>query len=446
MKNKRNYLLFILPSLLGLFLFMTPVVYQEKMTIPVAILAKLLQTLLGDHCTLLVTITIVLSAIFSLLVTLLKPEGLKKHPFLLNVFTCTIPWLTIRILGALFVTLTYLKVGPSAIHSAETGGLLLNDLLPVLFSVFIFAGLFLPFLLNFGLLEFIGTLLTKVMYPLFKLPGRAAIDCTTSWLGDGTVGVMLTNRQYEDGVYTQREAAVVGTTFSAVSITFSMVVITQVKLEHLFIPFYVTVCIAGIVAAFIIPRIPPLSRKKNTFIDGTTEESGTDPIPEGKNIAKYGVELALNRVNSITSLKKELYHGFETAIEMLLGVLPVVMGIGTVALLLAEHTAVFTILGKPFIPLLNLLQIPEAEAASATILVGFADMFIPSILASSIESEITRFIIAALSVTQLIYMSEVGALLLGSKIPVNVLELIVIFLQRTLITLPIITVVANLIL
>ena len=72
-------------------------------------------------------------------------------------------------------------------------------------------------------------------------------------------------------------------------------------------------------------------------------------------------------------------------------------------------------------------------------------MFIPSVLASSIESEITRFIIAATSVTQLIYMSEVGGLLLGSKIPVNLKDLIIIFIQRTLVTLPIITLIANII-
>ena len=67
-----------------------------------------------------------------------------------------------------------------------------------------------------------------------------------------------------------------------------------------------------------------------------------------------------------------------------------------------------------------------------------ADMFIP------IESDITRFVIAAMSVTQLIYMSEVGALLLGSKIPVKLWELFVIFLLRTLVTLPVIAGVAHL--
>ena len=78
------------------------------------------------------------------------------------------------------------------------------------------------------------------------------------------------------------------------------------------------------------------------------------------------------------------------------------------------------------------------------IMVGFADMFIPAVLASTIESDITRFVIAAMSVTQLIYMSEVGALLLGSKIPVKLWELFVIFLLRTLVTLPVIAGVAHL--
>ena len=96
------------------------------------------------------------------------------------------------------------------------------------------------------------------------------------------------------------------------------------------------------------------------------------------------------------------------------------------------------------VALLELLQLPEAEAASKTIMVGFADMFIPAVLASTIESDMTRFVIAAMSVTQLIYMSEVGALLLGSKIPVKLWELFVIFLLRTLVTLPVIAGVAHL--
>ena len=283
------------------------------------------------------------------------------------------------------------------------------------------------------------------MRPVFNLPGRSAIDCMASWLGDGSVGILLTSKQYENKFYTQREAAVVGTTFSAVSITFSLVVIAQVNLEHLFLPFYGTVCLAGIVAAIIIPRLPPLSLKKNTFIDGSKPAQDADAIPVGHSTFSWGMEQALKKSSQVKSFKGVFKEGVHNAIDMVFGVLPVVMGLGTIALVIAEYTSLFSTLGQPFIPFLEMLGIPEAVKASETIVVGFADMFIPAILAASIDNEMTRFVIAAMSVTQLIYMSEVGALLLGSKIPVNIFELFAIFILRTLITLPVIAAMAHLI-
>ena len=104
----------------------------------------------------------------------------------------------------------------------------------------------------------------------------------------------------------------------------------------------------------------------------------------------------------------------------------------------------FDILGMPFIPLYQLLQIPEAQQASQTVIVGFADMFLPSVIGASIESEMTRFVVAATSVTQLIYMSEIGSIIMGSKVPVSFWKLFVIFLERTVVTLPIIALFAHL--
>ena len=129
---------------------------------------------------------------------------------------------------------------------------------------------------------------------------------------------------------------------------------------------------------------------------------------------------------------------------MWFGVLPVVMCIGTLALVLANNTQIFEILGTPFLPLLQVLQVPEAEAVSKTMIVGFTDMFTPSIIAAAtVTSDMSRFIVAIISVTQLIYLSEVGGLILGSKIPVNILELFILFLERTIISLLIVAPIAH---
>jgi nucleoside recognition membrane protein YjiH len=444
-KSKGSFWVFLIPSLIGLFLFMAPISYQGDLTIPVAILAKSIQAVFGEYLIPIITAIVAFMSVASVLSTIFKPTFITSNSFLNGLFNPSPLWLLVRLIGGAAAFMAFFQVGPEFIWEENTGGLVLEGLLPTLFSVFIFAGLLLPLLLNFGLLELFGTLLSKVMRPIFNLPGRSAIDCMASWLGDGSVGILLTSKQYEKKFYTQREAAVVGTTFSAVSITFSLVVIAQVELEHLFLPFYAAICLAGIVAAVIIPRLPPLSMKKDTFIDGSKPHKDADAIPAGHSTFSWGLELAVNKASQVKSAKSVFGEGVRNAVDMVFGVLPVVMGLGTMALVIAEYTSVFSFLGQPFIPFLELLGVPEAVAASETIVVGFADMFIPAILAASIDNEMTRFVIAAMSVTQLIYMSEVGALLLGSKIPVNILELFIIFILRTLITLPVIAGVAHLI-
>ncbi|OXS60742.1 YjiH family protein [Rossellomorea vietnamensis] len=442
-----SHLRFIIPSLLGVFLFMIPIPGKDGITIPIAVLSGLLQDWIGSYVPAIMTGLIILTVIGTLVTKLAQPDFIKKSPFFTSLFDVRPVWAVVRVVGAIFAVMTLFKLGPEWVWSDATGGLLLNadGLLTILFSVFLFAGLFLPLLLNFGLLELFGALLTKIMRPVFGLPGRSSIDCLASWLGDGTIGVLLTSKQYEDGYYTKKEAAVIGTTFSVVSITFCLVVISQVNLGEYFIPFYLTVSASGLLAAIILPRIPPLSRKPDTYFNGQEGKNTMEEIPEGYSRVGYGYEQALVQAKNNNSASKFFSDGMKNVLDMWMGVAPIVMAIGTTALIVAENTKFFEYIGMPLIPILELLQIPEATEASRSILVGFADMFLPAIFGSGIESELTRFVIACLSVTQLIYMSEVGGLLLGSKIPVDFKDLVIIFLQRTFLTLLVIVAIAHMI-
>ncbi|MGL4730598.1 MAG: YjiH family protein [Clostridium sp.] len=435
-------LLFLIPSIIGVLFFMTPVPNNGELTIPVAILSRSLLNRLVNVMPYIVCTMITLAALGTFITKIAKPAFIINNKFFNTLFNISPVWAISRFLGMIFVISATFKIGPNFIWSENTGGLLLYDLLPILFSVFLFAGLFLPLLLNFGLLEFVGTFLSKVMRPIFKLPGRSSIDCITSWLGDGTIGVLLTSKQYEEGYYSSREASIISTSFSAVSITFSLVVIAQVGLSNLFVPFYLTVTLCGVVLAIIVPRIPPLSRKTDTFYNDVKKEN-KEVIPENHSTFSWALTQALDRAEKNKNFGEFLWDGVKNVLDMWLGVLPIVMSIGTIALIIAEYTPVFQILGMPFIPILNLLQIPEAAAASQTLIVGFADMFLPTVIGATIASPLTRFVIACISVVQLIYMSEIGGLILGSKIPVSLKELFIIFLERTLISLPIIALIGH---
>ncbi|MGM0878628.1 MAG: YjiH family protein [Bacillota bacterium] len=439
-----DYMKFILPSLVGIILFMIPITSGDGITIPVAYLANQMNLLLGDAIPTLTVVIISLSVIGSFIAVVFKPKFITESPYLNKLLNVSKFWLVARILGMVFAIITLYELGLEWIFSENTGGLLIYDLIPILFTTFLLAGLLLPLLLNFGLLEFFGSLLMKVMRPVFKLPGRSSLDCLASWVGDGTIGVLLTTKQYEEGYYTKREAAIVATTFSVVSITFTIVIISYLNLEQYFIHYYLTIIFTGLVAAVIMPRIPPLSRKANTGYE-KTELKVESSIPSNISTVKWGLNQAVRKAQTNDRVSTIFKEGIQNVFDMWLGVLPIVMTIGTIALVIAEYTPAFTILGKPFELILTLMQVPEAQEAAQTMVVGFADMFLPAVIGSGIESELTRFVIACVSVTQLVYMSEMGGLLLGSILPISIKDLILIFLIRTIITLPIVVVIAHMI-
>lgn len=447
--NKKSLLNFLIPSIIGIIIFMIPVKYDGNWTIIVKILADFIAKIVGDYLPALCTIIITISFVMSIMASF-NVKFIKENKLLNQTFSVTPVWLALRILGFIVVWMVVLKdklnLGPffDMIVADESATFILNDLLTSLVIIFVIASMLLPLLLDFGLLEFIGAIFTKIMRPVFLIPGRAAVDCITSWIGDGTLGVMLTANQYESGYYSAKEAAIISTNFSAVSITFSLIVLSQVDMVDYFGVYYLLVCLVGIVCAIIIPRIPPLSLKKDDYVVESAHDN--ENISENySSSVKYGLDLAIKRVESHKGIGEFLKNGLENAFGMWFSVMPIVMIIGTASLVLANNTQIFEILGKPFLPLLNFLKVPESLAASKTMIVGFSDMFTPSIIAAStIQSQMTKFIVATISVTQLIYLSEVGGLILASSIPVNLFELFVIFIERTIISLLIVAPIAHL--
>src|SRR5690625_5874097 len=106
--------------------------------------------------------------------------------------------------------------------------------------------------------------------------------------------------------------------FSVVLITFTLVIIQTVGLVNMFIPFYLTVIFAGFIAALIMPRIPPLSRISNTYIEGV-EPQGDETIPEGYNLLTYGYEKALNRDKKEQSNGGFFKRGAQNVLDMWMG-------------------------------------------------------------------------------------------------------------------------------
>ena len=447
--------LFLIPSIIGVLVFMIPMKIGEggSWTVVVKVISDALKNAIGYNNVAMLCIGILTVSAVMALISLAKPKFIMDNELLKGCFAVSLPWVIVRIIGCVCVWLTWIySFSPNAkepagallqaIVGGDQGGLA-YDLIIGLVFVFLMASYLLPLLTDFGLLEYVGALMTKVMRPLFKVPGRAAVDCITSWIGDGTLGVMLTCNQYEGGYYSAKEASIIATLFSAVSITFSLVVLDEVGLVEMFGVYYLLICFVGIICALICPRLWPLKNKPDTYL--VPGKAAPDTLPEGyKNSREYGMDLALNRVAKFEGVGSFLKSGTKNCLSMWFGILPTVMAVGTVALVLANYTPIFEWLGLPFKPLLQLLGVPEAGAAASTMVVGFTDMFTPAILIAGCEDAMTRFIVAVISITQVLFLDEVGGLIISSKLPVNLGELFVIFLERTVISILVVCPIAHL--
>ena len=408
------------------------------MGILVDLLRDATQDYLPAFATMLLLVSCLCSTYFSLF---RKNESNRRINQIQQIFTTSPAWLILRILGSLFAVLVLFDIGPEWISSPATGGTMLFQLAGTLTVFFLVACFLLPFLIDYGVAEFMGTLLQKPFLWAFRLPGRASIDTLASWLGSAPVGVLITIQQYEKGYYSGREAAVIATNFSIASIAFCALVAKLIEIDHRFFEFYFSIMFSGLIAALIVPRVWPLARKKDIYL---IEQDGFTDKPEADTgLLRWAFIQGINKARTAPNLKQLLKNAFINLLDIWFSLLPSVVAIGTIVLALTEFTPIFTIMTKPLVPILELMQIPEAAAAAPAFLVGFADMYLPAVIGKNIASEMTRFVIGCVSIIQIIYMTEVGTLILKSKIPLQIGELFLIFTLRTLITLPIITAIAH---
>ena len=441
--TKKNMLKFILGSAFGVLMFLVPIPQGESFTTLLDFLKSWIKGLFGGSLNYIIMVLLIVSTVMSLYDYFAKPDWIRKNHYLTRAFTTTPLYLISKVIGAVMVVMIVFQVGPEVVISADTG-ITMIDLCGTLFSIVLAFSFILPFLTDCGIMEFLGVILKPVVRPLFRVPGRASVDLIASWFGASNAAVILTREQYMKGFYTKREAGYIMTNFSLVSIPFCLLIADSLGIANLFPPFYLCICVVGVILAIILVRIPPISLIPNTYREKTGKQIDEEIPDETKPLA-HALEMSCARAESFNA-KAVGTSGLEVVVGMLFDLIPIVVAWGTIALIIATYTPLFQWISYPFGMYLDLLGVPEAFAAAPATLVGFTDMFIPALLIIGLTSVKTKFIIGVLSLVQIIYMTEVGTIIIKSEIPLNFWKLLILFLERTIIALPLIVLFANIIL
>lgn len=424
-----DFVKFIGFSIVGIFAFFVPITINDTRTIPLDHIVTFFRETFPDLIPYYILIVILLGAV---------------HPFInksWNKSLVNIILTLFKLIGLLVALMLTFDFGPSWLFNDNMGPFLFNSLVTPVGVLLPIGAIFLALLVGYGLLEFVGVFLQPVMRPIWKTPGRSAIDAVASFVGSYALGLLITNRLYKEGKYNVKEATIIATGFSTVSVTFMVIIARTLDLMHIWnLYFWVTLIVTFLVTAITVRIWPIRGTSEKYFEDqGDPEEI----IKESR--FKVAIDEAIKATKQAPVLYKNIWINVRDGVLMAAATLPSILSVGLLGLVLAEFTITFDILGYIFLPFTWIMQVPEPMLAAKAASMEIAEMFLPALLVVDAPL-ITKFVIATVSVSAILFFSATIPVILSTDIPISVLKLMIIWIERTILTIIIVTPIAFLLL
>ena len=411
---------FFVYSAIGIFAFFVPFsVNGSKSTILLDHSVTWITTTLGEGTRFLALAAIIAGTIYQFV------TGRWKEDYARMAFAA------LSVLAIVLCAMLTFGFGPEWLFNPDIGPFILDKLVISVGLLIPVGAIFLGLLVGFGLMEFIGVMVQPIMRPVFRTPGKSAVDAVASFLGSYSLGLLITDRMYKNGSYNGREASIVAAGFSTVSATFMVIVAKTLDImEHWIAYFFIAFIITFIVTAITV-RIPPISRIPEDYYPGATPHPEKEITGNRFKAAWREAKIELNRADS---LGKVLWTNFRDGLVMAVQVTPGIMSVGVIGLVLATYTPVFKAVGVVFYPVVWLLRLPDPWATSGALATGLAEMFLPATLTAGSDDMVLKFTIAVVCVSQIFFFSAMVPAVLATDIPLNIVKMVIIWFIRVVLT------------
>jgi len=298
------------------------------------------------------------------------------------------------------------------------------------------ASLILPFLVDYGLVDFIGVFVRPIMRKVFKLPGRAAIIMVTAFLGNFSAGHIAVNDQYKNGRMTERESVCIDTSLSTVSVGFLMALASNTGLlaAGYWNTFFWVAFLITILVALVGVRIPPLRGIPDTYYPGVT------PNPEATvkgNMFKSALTEALDICEVQQHPGKRIGYIMKETMNVMGTVASGTSFFGTFGVVLYIFTPIIKWMGFIFWPFFRIFGFTGEELSVATTgsMISLIEVTVPGLLvAAGTWSMRLRFMLAVLPVSSIIFLASFVPCCMGTEVPVKFWHLLVIWLERMILS------------
>ena len=233
-----------------------------------------------------------------------------------------------------------------------------------------------------------------------------------------------------EGKYSAKEAAIIATGFSTVSATFMIIVAKTLGLMEMWNFYFFSTLVITFMVTAITVRLYPLSKKS----DLNYNNEKIIEIKQEGNIFKNALKEGLSGAAKAEPVLKNIGTNFVDGFKMTMAILPSILSIGLLGLLLAKYTPLFDIAAYIFYPFTYILQLPDPLVTAKAITLGIAEMFLPA-LASKEAVEIVRYVVGVVSISSILFFSASIPCIMSTSIPLSMKEIIIVWFQRTVLSL-----------
>lgn len=403
----------IIYSIIGIVIFFIPISIDNQTKTILNHIAYRLQINYGDILKICTVIYIILGVTKSIL---------SKNKSNIQVIYSYLKVFSIFIVISLF----YSKY--SIVLLDDNIAFILEETILNLITVLPLSAVFLPFILDFGLLEIVEGFTNKFMKKLFNLSGKTILNILMYLFNNCFCGYFMTELLYEKGKIRHKEACIIILNFSITSISFATYIAEELKINK--VNFFILSIFILFLTNLILCRIYPINKKKKSYYIKTNYKETNFK----NNKLKSSIKKYIQNKEDI-NIFKSMFGNLEKSIHILITIIPnlvLVMYLGNIIINNMDAIYNFKVV---FLRILEFLNFNNINDMSIFFINGlFNDVVAIDTLNTNIDYT-SRLLIGVICILKCTSITTNILYVDNSEIPVNKVDFLVSYIQRIVVIL-----------
>ena len=331
-------------------------------------------------------------------VLLIVREGKKRFYGFFNTFmTC------MSLMGAVCIILYILGLAPSFLMEERFMPFIMKQ---VLYPTLLYTGIspfFMPFLLDWGLLESVGVLFKPILRPLFKLPGRAAV----------------------------------------ITVSAFMVILSELGGITEFWGIYFFACLAGLaLTAIVMVRIYPTAGKPESTYGGQVYEMEEEADQETGLITRM-LDAGYKKAGNALGLRQNCISMVKNSGTLLCNMIGSSCGMVILGLMLNYYTPILEWAGYLFYPFALISGCADPMMVGKGAAAALVVPSLPAVYAAMEENLVSKIVLCSMPVLSIVSIPLTMPVFFNTAVKYSAKDLFLIYVERMILSIIIVSVIVH---